>query len=76
MYFMLQEHASAYIILHLWIHALTVLLKIATHLRCGHLQYTKTTNIKGDCDKALKESVLCTMSVFQQLWLRGSKHIY
>ena len=54
----------------------TFLLKIATHLRCGHLQYTETANIKGDCDKALKEIVLCTMSVFQQLWLCGSKRTF
>ena len=42
-------------VLHLWIHALTFLLKIATHLRAGHLKYTETADIKPDCDRALKE---------------------
>ena len=42
-------------ILHLWIHSLTFLLKIATHLRCGHLKYMETADIKPDCDKALRE---------------------
>ena len=42
-------------ILHLWIHALTFILKIAVHLRCGHLQYFETADIKGDCEEALKE---------------------
>ena len=42
-------------VLHLWIHAVTWLLKIATHLRVGHLKYTETADIKADCDKALKE---------------------
>ena len=42
-------------ILHLWIHALTFLLKIASHLRAGHLKYTETADIKPDCDRALRE---------------------
>ena len=42
-------------ILHLWIHGLTYILRIASHLRCGQLQYEETADIKGDCDKALRE---------------------
>ena len=42
-------------ILHLWIHALDFVLRVASHLRCGHLQYNETRDIKEDCDKALKE---------------------
>jgi hypothetical protein len=42
-------------ILHLWIHGLTFLLRVAGHLRCGHLKYEETADIKPDCDQALKE---------------------
>ena len=42
-------------ILHLWIHALDFILRVASHLRCGHLKYNETRDIKEDCDNALKE---------------------
>ena len=42
-------------VLHLWIHALDFILRVASHLRCGHLQYNETRDIKEDCDTALKE---------------------
>ena len=42
-------------VLHLWIHALTFLLRIAVHLRCGHLLYDETADVKVKCDIALKE---------------------
>ena len=52
-------------ILHLWIHAITWLLKIACHLRAGHLRYMETKDIKLDCDKAMKE--------IQQVYPNNSK---
>ena len=51
-------------ILHLWIHALTFLLRIATHLRCNQLKYTETSDIKADCDKALKEIQQVCLTVY------------
>ena len=42
-------------VLHLWIHAVTFLLRIASHLIAGHLQYEETSSIKPDCDMALKK---------------------
>ena len=39
----------------MWIHALEFLTRIATHLRCGHLKYTETADIKADCVEALRE---------------------
>ena len=42
-------------ILHLWIHSLTYVLRIAVHLRCGHLLYDETAEVKADCDRALRE---------------------
>ena len=42
-------------VLHLWIHALTYILRIAAHLRCGHLVYEETADIIEDCEMALKE---------------------
>ena len=54
-YIVLMYLLAEITILHLWIHALTFLLKIAVHLRCDHLFYDETADIKGDCDRALKE---------------------
>ena len=53
-------------ILHLWIHSLDFLLRVASHLRCGHLKYNETSDIKDDCEKALREiqKVIC---VFKSL---------
>ena len=48
-------NVSAITILHLWIHALDFLLKIASHLICGHLKYNETMDIKDDCERALRE---------------------
>ena len=46
---------AAITVLHLWIHALDFILRVASHLRCGHLKYNETKDIKTDCEKALRE---------------------
>ena len=50
-----SNSVSALAVLHLWIHSLTFIIRIAAHLRAGHLVYDETVGIKADCEKALKE---------------------
>ena len=51
----LNNYFAEITILHLWIHSLTYVLRIAVHLRCGHLLYDETAEVKADCDRALRE---------------------
>ena len=51
----LNNYFTEITILHPWNHSLTYVLRIAVHLRCGHLLYDETAEVKADCDRALRE---------------------